>query len=89
MNFEPTKHYQLSGPDADTEMGRPRPRTTASSTSGPTAELYFISLFHQLRPLDIIRRDIMQQMVLCRADLVIDLVLGRSLRVGVPTRIGA
>jgi Mycotoxin biosynthesis protein UstYa len=105
MNIEPTKHYQLSGHNADAEWA-PRAPHNGVIHLGPHRQPYSISLFHQLRCLDIIRRDIivgspptpeddnskkrvnklsrhclnyMRQMVLCRADLALDPVLGRGL----------
>ena len=108
MNIEPTKHYQLSGPNADAEWAALAPHNGIVYL-GPHRQPYSISLFHQLRCLDIIRRDLiiiepepespednnsssrkfkklsrhclnyMRQMVLCRADLALDPVLGRAL----------
>ncbi|KAH9956016.1 hypothetical protein BC827DRAFT_1271217 [Russula dissimulans] len=96
MNIEPTKHYQLSGPSADAEWAALAPNNGILHL-GPRRRPYSISLFHQLRCLDIIRRDLveslaledsklsrhcinyMRQMVLCRADLAVDAVLGREL----------
>jgi hypothetical protein len=104
MNIEPTKHYQLSGPNADAEWAALAPNDGIVHL-GPHRRPYSISLFHQLRCLDIIRRDMvvdesrrppedttsssnklsrhclnyMRQMVLCRADLALDPVLGRAL----------
>ena len=107
MNIEPTKHYQLSGPNADAEWAALAPNNGIIHL-GPHRQPYSISLFHQLRCLDVIRRDMvvvveseseslapdsedsltqsklsrhclnyMRQMVLCRADLALDPVLGR------------
>ena len=98
MNIEPTKHYQLSGHNADAEWAALAPQNGIIHL-GPHRQPYSISLFHQLRCLDIIRRDMivvdsedttgsklsrhclnyMRQMVLCRADLALDPVLGRGL----------
>lgn len=98
MNIEPTKHYQLSGHNADEEWAALAPNNGIIHL-GPHRRPYSVSLFHQLRCLDIIRRDIivvdsedatssklsrhclnyMRQMVLCRADLALDPVLGRGL----------
>ena len=101
MNIEPTKHYQLSGPTADAEWAALAPNNGIFRLGlGPErlGQPYSVSLFHQLRCLDIIRRDIvgsllppeddgklsrhclnyMRQMVLCRADLAVDPVLGRG-----------
>jgi hypothetical protein len=108
MNIEPTKHYQLSGPSADAEWAA-LAQHDGIIHLGPHRQPYSISLFHQLRCLDIIRRDVirvgvesaeslplapednhsnrlsrhclnyMRQMVLCRADLALDPVLGRAL----------
>ncbi|KAN0103690.1 hypothetical protein V8E52_011715 [Russula decolorans] len=98
MNIEPTKHYQLSGHNADAEWAALAPHNGIIHL-GPHRQPYSISLFHQLRCLDIIRRDMivvdpedttgsklsrhclnyMRQMVLCRADLALDPVLGRGL----------
>jgi Mycotoxin biosynthesis protein UstYa len=104
MNIEPTKHYQLSGHNADAEWAALAPHNGIIRL-GPHRQPYSISLFHQLRCLDILRRDIivesesfppgedttsssklsrhclnyMRQMVLCRADLALDPVLGRGL----------
>ena len=95
MNIEPTKHYQLSGYNADSEWAALAPHNGILHL-GPYRQPYSISLFHQLRCLDIIRRDTveslppedsklsrhclnyMRQMVLCRADLALDPVLGRG-----------
>lgn len=97
MNIEATKHYQLSGYDADAEWAALAP-SNGTLYLGLRRRPFSISLFHQLRCLDIIRRDItgalpqeegsklsrhclnyMRQMVLCRADLAVDPVLGREL----------
>ena len=112
MNIEPTKHYQLSGHNADAEWAVLAPHNGIVHL-GPHRQPYSVSLFHQLRCLDIIRRDMMvigvesdslppsplppdrdslslsklsrhclnymRQMVLCRADLALDPVLGRAL----------
>ena len=109
MNIEPTTHYQLSGgPSADAEWAALAPNDGILHL-GPHRLPYSISLFHQLRCLDIIRLNIasssestkvdddsgsplrgdnrlarhclnyMRQMVLCRADLAVDPVLGREL----------
>ena len=96
INIEPTKHYQLSGHNSDAEWAALAPHSGILHL-GPHRQPYSISLFHQLRCLDIIRRDIVQslppedsklsrhclnymrQMVLCRADLALDPVLGRGL----------
>lgn len=95
MNIEPTKHYQLSGLAADEEWAALAPNNGILHL-GPQRLPYSVSLFHQLRCLDIIRRDVaeslppedsqlsrhclnyMRQMVLCRADLAVDPVLGRG-----------
>ncbi|KAF8466075.1 hypothetical protein DFH94DRAFT_348028 [Russula ochroleuca] len=95
MNIEPTKHYQLSGQNADAEWAALAPNDGILHL-GLERQPYSVSLFHQLRCLDIIRRDIvgslpsedsklsrhclnyMRQMVLCRADLAVDPVLGRA-----------
>jgi Mycotoxin biosynthesis protein UstYa len=100
MYIEPTKHYQLSGHDADAEWAALAPNDGIIHL-GPHRQPYSISLFHQLRCLDIIRRDVvgslppernklsghclnyMRQMVLCRADLALDPVLGREFEVEV------
>jgi len=120
MNIEPTTHYQLSGPSADAEWDALAPNDGMLHL-GPHRHPYSISLFHQLRCLDIIRLQLrlqlniiasttadqpgessaspalrgdthdgddklgrhclnyMRQMVLCRADLAVDPVLGREL----------
>jgi len=57
MNIEPTKHYQLSGHNADAEWAALAPHNGIIHL-GPHRQPYSISLFHQLRCLDIIRRDI-------------------------------
>ena len=57
MNIEPTKHYQLSGPSADAEWAALAPNNGILRL-GPERRPYSVSLFHQLRCLDIIRRDI-------------------------------
>jgi Mycotoxin biosynthesis protein UstYa len=100
MYIEPTKHYQLSGHNADAEWATLVPNDGIIYL-GPHGQPYSISLFHQLRCLDIIRRDVvgslppersklsqhclnyMRQMVLCRADLAVDPVLGRESKVEV------
>jgi hypothetical protein len=96
MNIESTKHYQLSGYNADGEWAALAPNNGALYL-GSHRQPFSISLFHQLRCLDIIRRDVaevlpqeesrlsrhclnyMRQMVLCRADLAVDPVMGREL----------
>ena len=118
MNIEPTTHYQLSGTSADTEWDALAPNDGILHL-GPHRRPYGISLFHQLRCLDVIRLQLnimfastgvtedddhsepsssssplrgdnddklgrhclnyMRQMVLCRADLAVDPVLGREL----------
>jgi hypothetical protein len=123
MNIEPTTHYRLSGPSADAEWAALAPNDGILHL-GPHRLPYSISLFHQLRCLDVIRRQLnaaivatddddddhpsdsepsssswssspddrdgldglgrhclnyMRQMVLCRADLALDPVLGRGL----------
>jgi Mycotoxin biosynthesis protein UstYa len=100
MNIEPTKHYRLSGHDAGAEWAALAPNNGIIHLR-PQRRPYSISLFHQLRCLDIIRRDIvgslppegsktsrhclnyMRQMVLCRADLAVDPVLGREFKADV------
>ncbi|KAF8497917.1 hypothetical protein F5888DRAFT_1613060 [Russula emetica] len=57
INIEPTKHYQLSGYNADAEWAALAPQNGIIHL-GPHRQPYSISLFHQLRCLDIIRRDI-------------------------------
>jgi hypothetical protein len=57
MNIEPTKHYQLSGPAADAEWAALAPRG-GTLHLGPHRRPYGLSLFHQLRCLDVIRRGI-------------------------------
>ena len=59
MNIEPTKHYQLSGHNADAEWAALAPQNGIIHL-GPHRQPYSISLFHQLRCLDIIRRDIVR-----------------------------
>ncbi|KAI0259771.1 hypothetical protein BC834DRAFT_601001 [Gloeopeniophorella convolvens] len=95
MAIEPTTHFQISGRDADAEWAALAPNDGILHL-GPDRQPFSISLFHQLRCLDVIRRDIagelppedlrlsrhclnyMRQMVLCRADLSLDTVLGRE-----------
>jgi len=58
MNIEPTTHYQLSGgPSADAEWAALAPNDGILHL-GPHRLPYSISLFHQLRCLDIIRLNI-------------------------------
>jgi len=57
MNIEATKHYQLSGYNADAEWAALSPNN-GTLYLGPQRQPFSISLFHQLRCLDIIRRDI-------------------------------
>ena len=57
MNIEPTKHYQLSGYNADAEWAALAPNNGILYL-GPHRQPFSISLFHQLRCLDIIRRDV-------------------------------
>ncbi|KAI0300033.1 hypothetical protein B0F90DRAFT_573611 [Multifurca ochricompacta] len=57
MNIEATNHYQLSGFNADAEWALLTPNDGILHL-GPHQQPYSISLFHQLRCLDILRRDI-------------------------------
>ena len=57
MNIEPTKHYQLSGHNADAEWAALAPNHGILYL-GSLRQPFSISLFHQLRCLDIIRRDV-------------------------------
>ncbi|KAH9032238.1 hypothetical protein EDB85DRAFT_2073949 [Lactarius pseudohatsudake] len=59
MNIEPTKHYQLSGHGADAEWAALTPNN-GTLYLGPQRRPFSISLFHQLRCLDVIRRDIIE-----------------------------
>ena len=59
MNIEPTKHYQLSGQSANAEWAALAPNNGILHL-GPRRQPYSVSLFHQLRCLDIIRRDIVE-----------------------------
>src|SRR6266403_788721 len=61
MNIEPTKHYQLSGYNADSEWAALAPHNGILHL-GPYRQPYSISLFHQLRCLDIIRRDTVESL---------------------------
>jgi hypothetical protein len=61
MNIEPTKHYQLSGQSADAEWAALAPNNGILHL-GPRRQPYSVSLFHQLRCLDIIRRDIVESL---------------------------
>ena len=57
MNIEPTKHYQLSGYNADAEWAALAPNNGILYL-GSHRQPFSISLFHQLRCLDTIRRDV-------------------------------
>ena len=57
MNIEPTKHYQLSGHNADAEWAALAPNNEILYL-GSHRQPFSISIFHQLRCLDIIRRDV-------------------------------
>ena len=59
MNIEATKHYQLSGYNADAEWAALAPNN-GTLYLGPQRQPFSISLFHQLRCLDIIRRNIVE-----------------------------
>ena len=59
MNIEATKHYQLSGNNADAEWVALAPNN-GTLYLGTQRRPFSISLFHQLRCLDVIRRDIIE-----------------------------
>ena len=59
MNIEATRHYQLSGHNADAEWAALVPNN-GTLHLGPQRRPFSISLFHQLRCLDIIRRDVIE-----------------------------
>ncbi|KAI9439106.1 hypothetical protein H4582DRAFT_115883 [Lactarius indigo] len=61
MNIESTKHYQLSGYSADAEWAALAPNK-GTIYLGPQHRPFSISLFHQLRCLDVIRRDITESL---------------------------
>lgn len=57
MNIEPTTHYHISGYNADTEWAALAPNN-GTLYLGLHHQPFSISLFHQLRCLDIIRRGV-------------------------------
>ncbi|KAH9053136.1 hypothetical protein EDB87DRAFT_288721 [Lactarius vividus] len=59
MNIEGTKHYQLSGYNGDAEWAALAPNN-GMLYLGPQRRPFSVSLFHQFRCLDIIRRDIIE-----------------------------
>lgn len=56
MYFEPTVHYELNSTMADKEWASLVPSNGGIVRIGPDREPYHLSMFHQLRCLDIIRR---------------------------------
>ncbi|TFK51054.1 hypothetical protein OE88DRAFT_1660294 [Heliocybe sulcata] len=59
MSFEETIHYQLEGPDADAEWHALYPGNGAINL-GSGHEPFSLTMFHQLRCLDIVRIDLMR-----------------------------
>lgn len=56
MYFEPTVHYQLNSSPADSQWAAMVPPNGGSVRVGPDRQQYLVSMFHQLRCLDIMRR---------------------------------
>lgn len=96
MSVEDSIHYSLEGPDADAEWEALAPSAGMIYLGNPPCP-FGLSMFHQLRCLNILRQDFvnkkrgasvrpdldhhclnyMRQMVLCRSDLALDVVLGK------------
>ncbi|OJT15472.1 hypothetical protein TRAPUB_7343 [Trametes pubescens] len=56
MYFEPTIHYQLNSTEADAEWAALVPTNGGIVHVGPERQPFMLSVFHQLRCLDILRR---------------------------------
>ncbi|KAI9057633.1 hypothetical protein FKP32DRAFT_1583349, partial [Trametes sanguinea] len=56
MYFEPTVHYQLNSSDVDSEWEALVPGNGGIVYIGSERQPYMLSVFHQLRCLDILRR---------------------------------
>ncbi|KAL1940037.1 hypothetical protein VTO73DRAFT_9372 [Trametes versicolor] len=56
MYFEPTVHYRLNSTDADAEWAALIPPNGGIVHVGPERQPFILSVFHQLRCLDILRR---------------------------------
>ncbi|KAF8157307.1 hypothetical protein K438DRAFT_1986638 [Mycena galopus ATCC 62051] len=57
MDVHNTNKYQLNGSDADAQWGALIPPSGGLVRMGPENEVFMVSMYHQLRCLDIIRRD--------------------------------
>ncbi|KAJ7635710.1 hypothetical protein DFH06DRAFT_661253 [Mycena polygramma] len=57
MDVHNTENYQLSGSQADAQWEALIPASGGLVRVGPHNELFMVSMYHQLRCLDIIRRD--------------------------------
>ena len=56
MYFEPTVHYQLNSTEADAQWTAMAPLNGGIVCVGPNKEPYLVSMFHQLRCLDVLRQ---------------------------------
>ncbi|KAI0371485.1 hypothetical protein BV20DRAFT_1051511 [Pilatotrama ljubarskyi] len=56
MYFEPTVHYQLNSTEADAEWAALTPLNDGIVYAGSERQPYLLSIFHQLRCLDVLRR---------------------------------
>ncbi|KAI0371490.1 hypothetical protein BV20DRAFT_1112525 [Pilatotrama ljubarskyi] len=56
MYFEPTVHYQLNSTEADAEWAALTPLNGGIVYAGSERKPYLLSIFHQLRCLDVLRR---------------------------------
>ncbi len=91
MRFEPSVHYQLNSSEADEEWAALFPNGGIVRPGGNSSQPYMVSVFHQLRCLDILRRTYanadepdaltahclhyLRQMVLCRRSLRMEAVV--------------
>ncbi|KAF8183858.1 hypothetical protein K438DRAFT_1599276 [Mycena galopus ATCC 62051] len=57
MDIHNTDNYRLSGPQADAQWEALIPASDGLVRAGPLNELFMVSMYHQLRCLDIMRRD--------------------------------
>jgi hypothetical protein len=60
MDVHNTDNYQLDGPQSDLQWEALMPTHDGLVRLGPHKELFMVSMFHQLKCLDIIRRDYVQ-----------------------------
>ena len=60
MDVHDTVHYPLNGSDADSQWNAMIPTDGGIIHLGPNKEPFMLSMFHQLRCLDIIRRAYME-----------------------------